>query len=34
MELVVFVAAVVVLDLLAIWFGVDSRNLDPYRRES
>ena len=25
--------AVMGIDLLAMWFGVDSRNLDPYRRE-
>lgn len=34
MELLVFVAAVIVLDLLAMRFGADSRNLDPYRRQS
>jgi hypothetical protein len=33
MELVLFVVGLIVLDLLAMRFGVDSRNLDPYRRD-
>ena len=33
MELVLFVVGLIVLDLLAMRFGVDSRNLDPKRRE-
>jgi len=34
MEFVVFVAALIVVDVLAMRFGVDSRKLDPYRRDS
>jgi hypothetical protein len=33
MELVLLVVAAIVLDLLALRFGADSRNLDPRRSE-
>jgi len=33
MELVLFVVGLIVLDLLAMRFGADSRNLDPNKRE-
>jgi hypothetical protein len=33
MELLLIVVAVVALDVLALRFGADSRNLDPRRRE-
>jgi hypothetical protein len=33
MELLLLVLLLIVVDLLALRFGVDSRNLDPRRRE-
>ena len=34
MELLIVAAGLIILDLLALRFGADSRNLDPYRKDS